>query len=96
LVSGVSYRQDALRSAGEGTHLFRFVCEPTNQHDSEAVAIYCASEHIGYVSAKIAPRYGEAVRRIEAGGAELWVHGSIEVNELGLLARIDCPWPEDI
>jgi hypothetical protein len=82
--------------AGEGAQLFRLVCEPTNPHDSEAVAVYCAEQHIGYVSAKIAPRYGEAVRRISSAGAELWVHGAIEGGDRGLLARIDCPWPEDI
>ncbi len=96
LVSGVTYRQQALQSAGEGAHLFRLIREPTNQHDPDAVAIHCGDWHIGYVSAKVAHRYGEAVRRIEAGGSELWVHGVIEQDELGLHAQIDCPWPEDI
>ena len=96
LVSGVTYRQDALRRAGVRAHLFRLVCEPENPVDPYAVAVYCGPQHIGYVSAKISMRYAEAVRRVEQTGATLLVHGAIENGNPGFRAKIDCPWPEDI
>jgi hypothetical protein len=79
--------------------MFRLTREPTNPHDPNAVAVYCGTEHIGYISAKIARRYGEAVERVEADGSELWVHGAITRGgrgTAGLIASIDCPWPEDV
>lgn len=97
LVSGVSYRQDALVRAGSGVHQFLLVCEPDNPYDKHAVAVYCSGNHIGYISAKISKRWAEAIARIERNtGKQVWVHGTVEDGELGLRAELNCPWPEDL
>lgn len=99
-VSGEQYRQQELASVGAGARLFRLVRDPANAHDHNAVKVMCDGVHIGFVSAKTAPRYADLVRQVESAGLELWVHGLVKrqanAHTSSWVARIDCGWPEDI
>jgi hypothetical protein len=97
LVSGVTHRQDNLRAAGVGTKHFRLVRQFDNPHDQYAVEVLCDGIHIGFITAKNARRYWRAIGRVEDAGHTLYVHGTINVKrDGGLIAEIDCVWPEDI
>lgn len=99
-VSGEQYRQRELASVGAGARLFRLVRDPANAHDYNAVKVMCDGVHIGFVSAKNAPRYAGVVAAVESAGYELWVHGLVKrqanAHASTWVARIDCGWPEDI
>jgi hypothetical protein len=97
LVSGVTHRQENLRAAGVGTKQFRLVRQIDNPYDQYAVQVHCGEVLVGYVTAKNARRYWQAIERVEAAGFTLHVHGAIKPKpDGGLIAEIDCVWPEDI
>lgn len=98
-VSGTSYRQDALAKVGSGQRLFRLVRQPDNVHDPYAVQVMCEGVHIGFVTAKNARRYAQAIARVEATGRQVFVHGQVRKqgnqHSTRWIALIDCCWPED-
>lgn len=98
-VSGTSYRQDALAEVGIGKRLFRLVREPDNPHDPYAVQVVCEGVHIGFVTAKNARRYTQAITRVEAMGRQVLVHGQVRKqgnqHSTGWIALVDCCWPEE-
>lgn len=53
------------------------VADPTNPHDSQAVAVYLEGHHVGYLSRQDARRYGPAIRRAAAVGDSFAVPGRI-------------------
>lgn len=97
LVSGVTHRHESLQAAGVGAKQFRLVRQHDNPHDQYAVQVLSGGIHIGFITAKNARRYWRAIERIEAAGFVLYVHGAIKARrDGGLIAEIDCVWPEDI
>jgi hypothetical protein len=71
LVSGTTHRQDALARCSLDPTVFRLVAEPTNRHDPNAVKVmYEGRIHIGYITAKTAPRYQRLVLDYAASGGE--------------------------
>ncbi|MCC6236016.1 MAG: hypothetical protein IT299_00410 [Dehalococcoidia bacterium] len=78
-VVGESYRQDALRSlvAAAPTDKFKryrvevmsgLVPEPSNPEDPNAIAIYIARRHVGYVPREAARYVHEPIARVVANG----------------------------
>ena len=98
-VSGTAYRQDALAKVGNGKRLFSLVREPDNPHDPYAVQVVCEGVQIGFVTAKNARRYTQAIATVEATGRHVLVHGQVrkQANQYSTrwIALIDCCWPEE-
>src|SRR5215472_2759381 len=63
LVSGVTHRQEALRKAGVGAHMFRMLRDTANPVDEWAVAVYVDKTHIGFVSRNVSRNWAKALDR---------------------------------
>ena len=95
LVSGVTHRQEALRKAGIGAHMFRMVRDTANPYDEWAVAVYVDKTHIGFVSRNVSRSWAKALDRHE--GQTVLVYGEIiRKQDGGLIAQIDALFPDDI
>jgi hypothetical protein len=64
-VAGVKFREEYRRALKNGISegdQVGLIPEPTNQHDSNAIAVYWRGYHIGYVPAPIAANLVDEIR----------------------------------
>jgi hypothetical protein len=93
LLSGVTFYQAELSRSGPGRHAVRLFAQHDNPHDPLAVAALINGRIVGHISRGMAPRYREAIERLEATGRQVWVSATVR-RDPGLYVEIDCPFPE--
>ena len=71
-----SFNVEAVARAAEGQQFdIYLVAEPTNQYDKNAVAVYVATKHVGYIAKPANKKWFQWVNEATARGELLWGRG---------------------
>jgi HIRAN domain len=99
---GTMSRQDAIKAALRKkqrlTRWFAYLIrEPSNPHDSSAIAVFIGANHVGYLSADVAQAFAPRLEALtaRADGAVPSCLCTIKKLDDGWIVGLIGPWPRD-